>query len=98
MVSYALPNLRKTGSITYQKREILAFWIMVISMLCIALSLTGAGIVQVMFQRVYGMPFMETQTYMVIFYGLRFFFGVTFTVGLLIYLYDFFVPSKAIAV
>ena len=96
MASYAVPNIRKkTGIITHQRAEILAFWIMVISMLFIAMSLTGAGIVQSYLQRIIGMSYMETQGHMALFYGLRLFFGATFTVGLIIYLYDFFVPGRA---
>ena len=95
MASYAMPNLRGRGEhIGCQSRELFAFWTMVISMICIAITLTGAGIVQVMFQRVYGLPFMETQSHMVIFYAVRLFFGVTFTIGLVAYLYNFFLPGK----
>jgi nitric oxide reductase subunit B len=95
MASYAMPNLRGRGEhIGCQSRELFAFWTMVISMICIAITLTGAGIVQVMFQRVYGLPFMETQSHMVIFYAVRLFFGVTFTIGLVVYLYNFFLPGK----
>lgn len=93
MTSYAVPNIRKL-KIVNQKNEVLAFWIMVISMTSIAATLTGAGIVQVYLQRVLGISFMETQSYMTLFYAIRFVFGAAFTVGLAIYLYDFFHPSK----
>jgi len=93
MISYAVPNIRKV-KISHQKAEILAFWLLVISMVFIALTLTGAGIVQVYLQRVLGMSFMDTQSYMWIFYAVRLVFGVTFTAGVVIYLYDFFTPSK----
>lgn len=95
MASYAVPNIRKSRP-SHQKAEILAFWIMVSSMMFIALSLTGAGIVQVYLQRIIAMPFMETQGHMGIFYGLRLFFGATFAIGLVIYLYDFFFPGKSV--
>jgi nitric oxide reductase subunit B len=95
MISYAVPNLRKkTGEIMSQKAEIFAFWTMVISMIFIALSLTGAGVVQVYLQRVLATSYMETQTHMVIFYGMRLFFGATFTLGLAVYLYDFFILKR----
>jgi nitric oxide reductase subunit B len=96
MISYALPKIRKV-EVTHQKAEILAFWLMVVSMIFIALSLTGAGIVQVYLQRVLGIPFMETQSHITLFYGIRLFFGVTFTIGLAIYLYDFFTPGRKAA-
>ncbi|MFQ5737154.1 MAG: nitric-oxide reductase large subunit, partial [Thermodesulfobacteriota bacterium] len=96
ITSYAVSNLRKTtGIITHQKQEIFTFWTMSISMLFIALSLTGAGIVQAYLQRMLAIPYMETQSYMTIFYASRLFFGVTFAVGLIVYLYDFFTPGKA---
>jgi nitric oxide reductase subunit B len=95
MTSYAMPILRKTGP-SHQKAEIFAFWTMVVSMIGITLALTGAGIVQVYLQRILGISFMETQGHMGIFYAIRFFFGITFTVGLGIYLYDFFTPSRKV--
>ncbi len=96
MASYAVPNLRrKTGEIMSQKAEIFAFWTMVISMVCIALSLTGAGVVQSYLQRVLATSYMETQSHMGIFYGMRLFFGATFTLGFIVYLYDFFLLKRA---
>ncbi len=94
MASYAVPNLRKVTEITHQKAEVFAFWTMVVSMMFIALSLTGAGIVQTYLQRVLAMPYMETQGYMRLFYGLRLIFGFIFALGLAVYLYDFFTPGK----
>lgn len=94
MASYAVPKMRNMQPGT-QKAEMLSFWIMVISMMFIALSLTGAGIVQVYLQRVLAMPYMEAQGYIKLFYGLRLFFGGTFSIGLLVYLYHFFTPSKS---
>jgi nitric oxide reductase subunit B len=93
MTSYAVPILRRT-EIIHQKAEILAFWIMVVSMIFMTLAITSAGIVQVYLQRVLAMSFMEAQEHNAIFYGLRFFFGGTFAAGLIIYLYDFFTPGK----
>ncbi len=93
MTSYAVPIIRGV-KVTHQKAELLAFWTMVISMVFIALSLTGAGIVQSYLQRVLAMSYMETQGHMALFYGIRLIFGFTFFIGLLIYLYDFFTPGK----
>lgn len=96
MISYAVPNLRKsTAGITRQKLEIFSFWTMAVSMVFIALALTGAGIVQVYLQRVLAMPYMDTQSYMTIFYGIRLFFGITFAIGLIAYLYDFFTGNRS---
>jgi nitric oxide reductase subunit B len=93
MTSYAVPIIRRT-EIIHQKAEILAFWFMVVSMIFMTISITGAGIVQVYLQRILAMPFMEAQEHNAIFYGLRFLFGGTFAAGLIIYLYDFFTPGK----
>ncbi len=96
MISYAVPNLRKsTAGITRQKLEIFSFWTMAVSMIFIALALTGAGIVQVYLQRVLAMSYMDTQSYMKIFYVIRLFFGVTFAIGLIAYLYDFFTGNRS---
>lgn len=98
MASYAMPNLRKAaGSITGQKKEIFAFWTMGVSMVLITLALTGAGIVQVYLQRVLGMSYMDTQGFMSVFYFVRLFFGATFAVGLVVYLYDFFAGRRSVA-
>jgi nitric oxide reductase subunit B len=67
---------------------------MSISMLLIATTLTGAGIVQVYLQRVLAIPFMETQSYMGIFYAVRLVFGFTFAIGMIVYVYDFFSLNK----
>ncbi len=94
MISYAVPNIRKSGGFANQKAEILAFWTMVISMIFIAITLTGAGIAQAYLQRVVGLSYMETQGQIAIFYIVRLFFGLTFAAGLIIYIYDFFSSSK----
>ena len=94
MASYAVPNIRKIMP-SHQKAEIFAFWTMAVTMVFITLSLTGAGIVQVYLQRILGMSYMDTQSHMTLFYGLRLFFGGTFAVGLVVYLYDFFFPNRA---
>ncbi len=93
VISYAMPNLRGVMS-KNQKLELFAFWTMSISMLLIATTLTGAGIVQVYLQRVLAIPFMETQSYMGIFYAVRLVFGFTFAIGMIVYVYDFFSLNK----
>lgn len=93
VISYAMPNLRNVMT-KDQRLEIFAFWAMSISMVLIALTLTGAGIVQVYLQRILAIPFMETQSYMGIFYGVRLAFGVTFTIGVIAYVIDFFSINK----
>lgn len=93
VISYAMPNLRGVMSKS-QKLELFAFWTMSISMLLIATTLTGAGIVQVYLQRVLAIPFMETQSYMGIFYAVRLVFGFTFAIGMIVYVYDFFSLNK----
>jgi nitric oxide reductase subunit B len=93
IISYAMPILRNVKP-KNQNLEIFAFWCMSISMVLIATTLTGAGIVQVYLQRVLAIPYMETQSYMGIFYGIRLVFGFTFAIGVIAYVIDFFSLNK----
>ena len=49
---------------------------------------------QVYLQRILAIPYMETQSYMGIFYGVRLAFGLTFTIGVIAYVVDFFSINK----
>jgi nitric oxide reductase subunit B len=91
IISYAMPILKNRPiKEKTQQLEMWGFWLMTVSMVFIALSLTAGGIVQVYLQRVLGMDFMVTQGYMDLFYWLRLFFGLTFAAGLVVYGWDFF--------
>ncbi len=99
IVSYAMPILRgRTGGncAKSQKVELSSFWIMNIGMLGITAALTIAGVMQIIYQRIGIAPssFMEAQEQIIPVYGVRLFFGVLTIVGLLLYLYSFFVKTK----
>jgi nitric oxide reductase subunit B len=65
-----------------------------------ALALTGAGILQVWLQRMPttgAMSFMDTQDQLRFFYWIRMAGGVSFLLGLLAYLYSFFIGGTPAA-
>jgi len=99
MISYAMPLLRGRGaanSYTSQVWEKWSFWLMTVSMILIALSLTAGGILQVYLQRINetALPFMLVQNKLVSFYWLREIAGVIFLIGLLVYIISFFVGAE----
>lgn len=98
MISYAMPILRgrAANSEKAQVMEMWSFWLMTVSMFVIALLLTGAGIVQVWLQRMSDTPlgFMAVQDQLAIFYWSREVVGVVFLIGLLLYIWSFFVKDK----
>lgn len=95
IISYAMPQLRNQGiapSPAAQKMEIQSFWLMSISMVLITLLLTGAGVMQVLSQRMGENPmsFMDVQDNLATFYWLREAAGLVFLGGLLLYVASFF--------
>ena len=96
VISYAMPQLRGRIANSYkaQSVEMWSFWVMSIGMGIMVLALTGAGILQVWLQRMPtegAMPFMATQDQMVFFYWMRLWGGVGFLVGLIMYVWSFFI-------
>ncbi len=98
IISYAMPLLRgrQANSESAQRWEMSGFWIMVLSMVGIALTLTGAGLVTVFLQRTGANPmaFMDVQDQARIFFILREFCGFCFLGGLLAYLYSFSIAGE----
>ena len=99
IVSYAMPIMRgRNGGNCEksQKVELVSFWMMNIGMLGITLALTVAGIMQIIYQRIGVAPlnFMDAQEQIIPVYGVRLFFGILTIVGLVLYLYSFFVKTK----
>ncbi len=99
IISYAMPLIRNQGaaaSAKAQKMEKLSFWLMTLSMAAITLLLTGAGVMQVMTQRMGEAPltFMAAQENIAIFYWLREVAGVVFLIGLIAYVASFFTDDK----
>jgi nitric oxide reductase subunit B len=98
IISYAMPLMRgrAANSNKAQVAEMWGFWLMTVSMIFITLFLTAAGILQVWLQRVADnpMPFMVAQDQIALFYWLREFTGVVFLIGLVVYLWSFFVKGE----
>lgn len=99
IISYSMPLLRgrkACNSAASQVVEMWSFWLMTISMVFITLFLTGAGILQVYLQRYSEnpQPFMVVQDKIELFYWLREGAGVVFLIGLLLYVYSFFIGGE----
>ena len=100
IISYSMPMMRgraAANSVKSQVVEMWSFWLMTISMVFITLFLTAAGILQVYMQRMGGdaaQPFMVVQEKIELFYWLREGAGLVFLIGLLLYVYSFFVGGE----
>jgi nitric oxide reductase subunit B len=98
IISYAMPLMRgrPANGNKSQVVEMWGFWLMTISMVFITLFLTAAGILQVWLQRVSDtpMPFMVAQDQIAMFYWMRELTGVVFLVGLVVYLWSFFIKGE----
>jgi nitric oxide reductase subunit B len=104
IMSYAMPKLRGIGEANCNKAQVTemwGFWLMTVGMVFITLFLTGAGVLQVWLQRLpesgEALSFMATQDKLAIFYWLREIAGVVFLLGLIAYIYSFFVTEKKTA-
>ena len=97
IMSYAMPIMRgrEANCQRAQVVEMWSFWLMSVSMIFITLFLTGAGILQIWLQRMGdGQPFMVVQEQLAAFYWLRSAAGLVFIIGLIVYVYSFFVKEK----
>jgi nitric oxide reductase subunit B len=98
IISYAMPIMRgrAANSNKAQVVEMWAFWLMTVSIVFITLFLTAAGILQVWLQRVSDnpLPFMVTQDQISLFYWMREWSGVVFLIGLVVYIWSFFIPGE----
>ncbi len=101
IISYAMPIMRgrTANGEKAQVLEMWSFWLMTIAMVFITLFLTAAGILQVYLQRFTEdpVPFMVAQQKIEIFYWLREFTGLVFLIGLVLYIYSFFVKEENVA-
>ena len=97
IISYAMPKLRgqEAADPKAQVVEMWGFWLMTVSIVFITLFLTGAGILQVWLQRYSEnpLPFMVVQEKISLFYWLREIAGLVFLVGLVVYVWSFFVKG-----
>lgn len=96
MISYAMPLLRGRAAANSNKSQVMemwSFWLMTVAMVFITLFLTAAGVLQVWLQRYTENPmgFMEVQSKLEIFYVMREIAGVVFLIGLVAFIYSFFV-------
>ncbi len=102
MISYSMPIMRGqvAANDKAQSLEIWSFWTMTIAMVLITLFLTAAGILQVYLQRYTDtpLPFMVVQDKIAIFYWLREITGVVFLIGLVTYIWSFFVKGNEVVV
>jgi nitric oxide reductase subunit B len=98
LISYAMPLLRgrAANSNKSQVVEMWSFWLMTVSIVFITLFLTAAGILQVWLQRVSDnpLPFMAAQEQVSLFYWMREWAGVIFLIGLVVYIWSFFIPGE----
>ncbi len=99
IISYAMPHLRHNAPANNNRSQVLemwSFWLMTVAMVFITLFLTGAGILQVWLQRMSDtpLPFMVVQDKVSIFYWMREYAGLVFFIGLVLYVWSFFVKGK----
>ena len=98
IISYAMPLMRgrAANSNKAQVAEIWAFWLMTVSIVLMTLFLTAAGILQVWLQRLSDnpLPFMVAQDQVSLFYWMREWSGLVFLIGLVIYVWSFFIRGE----
>ena len=87
---YALPRLRFGSDLYDQRRGKWAFWLLTLGMFSMTGALFGAAMVQITMERMGGLPYMETQSYMSLFYTIRFWSGAAMFAGLVLFLADLF--------
>jgi nitric oxide reductase subunit B len=99
MISYAMPYLRHNAPANHGRSQVLemwSFWLMTVSIVFITLFLTAAGILQIWLQRASDTPmsFMAAQDQIALFYWMREVAGLVFFVGLMIYVWSYFVKPR----
>ncbi|HEX9007421.1 MAG TPA: cbb3-type cytochrome c oxidase subunit I [Bacteroidota bacterium] len=87
---YALPRLRFGSDLYDQRRGKWAFWLLTLGLLSMTFALLAAAMVQITMERMEGVPFMETQRYLTLFFAIRFWSGAAMVVGFLLFLADLF--------
>ena len=91
---YAMPRIK--GIEVYDdSRGKIAFWTMSTAMMLMGLSFGIAGVVQSYFERVLGMGYMATQSYMKLWLGVTFVLGLFFFIGVLVMVVDLFTLRPA---
>lgn len=93
IITYAAPYLFKREPYN-QVLNMISFWVMSSAMVFMTISLTFAGALQTHLQRVNGEDFMSVQDQLALFYHMRFWSGLVFVLGALLFIYSIFVPRK----
>lgn len=99
MISYAMPYLRHNAPANHGRAQVMemwSFWLMTVSIVFITLFLTAAGILQIWLQRASDTPmsFMAAQDQIALFYWMREVAGLVFFVGLMLYVWSYFVKPR----
>ncbi len=91
MIYIVIPELKGLREFNY-RRGVLSFWVMTISMLFIAFTLLGAGMMQSVMERMMGLDYNTVKTvYNMPFWIFRAIFGLGFLAGALVFIRDYFV-------
>ena len=95
MLYYALPRLHFGSDEFDQRRGYISLWLMSTGVVVMTLSLTAAGLLQIYIERMLGVPYIEAQKYLDLYYQLRFAGGVLTAAGLVFLLLDVFALRRA---
>ena len=95
MITYAMPHLMNRAPFN-QVLNMISFWVISGAMAFMTFTLTFAGAVQTHLQRVNGDAYMDVQDQLSFFYWMRFGAGVVVVLGVLVFLYSIFMPSKEV--
>jgi nitric oxide reductase subunit B len=91
---FAFPQFKRVERYD-EKRGRIGFWTMSLAMLGMGLAFGVAGVVQTYLERVLGMDYMVTQSYMRLWFQITFVFGLAFLVGVIVTAYDLLKLSPA---
>ena len=93
IITYAMPYLR--GHQPYnQVLNMWSFWMMTSAMFFITIVLTFAGVIQVHLQRVMGLPYMEVQDQLALFYWMRLGAGGVAALAVLLFVWSVLGPVR----
>lgn len=97
IMTYAFPLIFRVNPYN-QVLNMASFWVISSAMAFMTFTLTFAGIVQTHLQRVLGMPYMEVQDQLSVFYWMRFGSGFVAVIGVLMWVYAILGPKKEVAI